>query len=112
MDAIAVITARLGGSLYSTYAERFLFAISVHSMESWLLLCLFDRNEPKNSMNRLNRQLRKAGQDPLAKGIRAYQRIARTIKRKQLMVLSVKNNSLGLFLAQLGALGAAGVEEA
>jgi hypothetical protein len=52
-NAIAVIGARVGGALYPAHAKRFLFAISVHSMESWLLLYLFDRDEPKNSMDGL-----------------------------------------------------------
>ena len=111
VDVIAVITARLGGSLYSTYAERFLFAISVHSMESWLLLCLFNRDEPKNSMVRLNRLLHKNNKDPLVKEVRTYQQIARGINRKQLMRLRGKKNSLGRFLGQLVALSDAGVVE-
>jgi hypothetical protein len=111
VDAIAVITARLGSALYPTYAKRFLFAISVHSMESWLLLCLFNRDEPKNSFDRLNRQLRKDDKDPLVKEVRAYRQIARDIKRRHLVRLSGKKNSLGRFLAQLAALSAAGVED-
>ncbi len=110
-NAIAVIAAQLGGALHPAHAKRFLFAISVHSMESWLLLYLFNRDEPKNSMDRLNRQLRKNNKEPLVKEIRAYQQIARDIKRKRLMALSVKKHSLGLFLAQLCELITAAVEE-
>jgi len=49
-------------------------------------------------------RLSKSDQDPLVKEVAAYQKIARDIKRKKLMALSKKNNSLGRFLARLGAL--------
>jgi hypothetical protein len=100
-NAIAVITAQLGDSVYPAYANRLLFAISVHSMESWLLLCLFDRDEPKNSMDRLNRQLLRRNKKPLVKERRAYQQLARQIRGKQLIALSGGKHSLGLFLVQL-----------
>ncbi len=111
-SAIAVIAAQLGGVLYPAHAKRFLFAISVHSMESWLLLCLFDRDEPKNSMDRLNRQFRKNNKGVLVKEVRPYQQIARAIKRKRLMALSVRKHSLGLFLVRLCELITAAAEEA
>lgn len=110
-DATAAIITRLDGALYRAHADRFLFAISVHSMESWLLLCLFDRDEPKNSNDRLNRALSKRNQDPLMKEVRAYQRIAGGIKRKKLVQLSRKKNSLGRFLVQLVTITDARVEE-
>jgi hypothetical protein len=110
-NAIAVIAAQLGGALYPAHAKRFLFAISVHSMESWLLLCLFDRDEPKNSMDRLNHQLRIKNRKPLVKEVRAYQQIARDIKRKRLMALSVREHSFGLFLVRLCELITAAGEE-
>jgi hypothetical protein len=100
-SAIAVIIAQLGDALYPAYAKRLLFAIAVHSMESWLLLYFFDRDEPKNSMDRLVRQLVRQNKKPLVKETRAYRPLARGIKRKRLMVLSVGKHSLGLFLVQL-----------
>lgn len=110
-NAIARIAVQLGNALYTTHAKRFLFAISVHSMESWLLLCLFDRDEPKNSMDRLNRRLRENNKAPLVKEVRAYQQIARGIKRKRLMALSVRKHSLGLFLVRLRELITSAAEE-
>ncbi len=104
LDAIAVIVEHVSAPLYEAHPERFLFAISVHSMESWLLLYFFNRDEPKNSMDRFNRQMRSSNKKPLVKESSAYQRIARGIKRKKLMELSGANNSLGRFLAKLGSL--------
>jgi hypothetical protein len=104
-DAIEIIVNRLGKELYHAHVERFLFAISVHSMESWLLLRLFDLDEPKNSFDRVNRRLKKRDQAALVKTARAYLRLAREIKRKRLLELTATNNSLGLFLAKLAGLG-------
>jgi len=99
--AIEIITARLNRTLYRAHSERFLFAISVHSMESWLLLCLFNCDEPKNSMMRLNRLLRKNNRGVLIKEARGYAVIAREIKRKTLIALNTGNSSLSSFIAQL-----------
>jgi hypothetical protein len=46
------------------------------------------------------------------KEVRAYHQIARDIKRKRLMALSVGKHSLGLFLARLCELITVAVEEA
>jgi hypothetical protein len=100
-DVIGVISARIGQDLYQSHAERFVFAISVHSMESWLLLCLFNLDEPKNSFERLNRRLRKQNLEPIAKTGRSYERISREIKRKHLLKLKEGNHSLGLFVDRL-----------
>jgi hypothetical protein len=104
-DAIKIIVDRLGSQLYSVHLDRFLFAIPVHSMESWLLLCLFDVDQPKNSFDRLNRQLKRKNNDPLAKTSPSYTKISREIKRKRLLELGAGKNSLGLFLAKLIELG-------
>lgn len=103
-DAIAIISKRLGSTLYRKYKKRFLFAISVHSMESWLLLYLFDLDEPKNSLDRLNRRLRKRNRCGLAKEASAYKLIAREIKRKRLLEFRAASNSLGVFIAKLSEL--------
>jgi hypothetical protein len=103
-DTIAVITSRLGDAFSSTTSKRFLFAISVHSIESWLLIYFFDRDEPLKSMERLNRLLRKENKVPLAKEVRAYRRIGREIQRRKLQLLSGKDHSFGHFLALLNKL--------
>lgn len=103
-DAIEIISARLGNKLYKTHASRLLFAISVHTMESWLLLYLFNRDEPKNSLFRLNNHLRKQNKAALVKNISAYVRIADRIRRRQLLTLANQKNSLGTFLTRLAAL--------
>jgi hypothetical protein len=104
VDTTKIIAGKLGNQLYDSYADRLIFAIAVHSIESWLLLCLFDRNEPMNSLDRLNRQLRKSDRSVLTKDARSYTRIARDIKRKQLLNFGGEESSLGIFVVRLAAL--------
>ncbi|MEY9184968.1 hypothetical protein ABIG06_006495 [Bradyrhizobium sp. USDA 326] len=103
-DAIKIIAARVGGQVYAAHVDRLLFAISVHTMESWLLLYFLDRNEPKNSLSRLNRELTRQNKSPLVKEAAHYKRIAGKIKRKRLSALNGTNTSLGMFLERLSAI--------
>jgi len=109
-DAIAIIAARLGRNLYDAHVERLLFAISVHTMESWLLLYFYDRDEPKRSIVRLNRELKKQDKAALVKTEASYRRVADKIRRKHLLKLRNTKNSFGLFLASLAALKCANRE--
>ena len=108
--AIRIIAARLGKDFYETHVDRLLFAISVHTMESWLLLYFYEREKPKNSLVRLNRELKKQNKTALVKEASSYKRIADKIRRKQLLKLSTTKNSFGMFLANLAALKDANAE--
>lgn len=100
-DAIDIIAKRVGEKLYAEHIGRFLFAISVHSMESWLLLCLCNVDETKNCLRRFNRHRSKRDLEVLAKNAPSYKRIAREIGRKRLLDLNTTSHSLGLFITQL-----------
>jgi hypothetical protein len=103
-DVVDVLVSRLGSDLYAKYSDRFLFAISIHNMESWLLLYMFGADEPKNSLDRINRRLRKQGKAALNKSFRSYEAVASEIKLKRLISLAKGENSLSLFLVALFAL--------
>jgi hypothetical protein len=103
-DAIRIVAQRLGDDLYNAHVERLLFAISVHTMESWLLLYFYNRNEPKRSINRLNRELARSNKRPLAKEARAYEQLCSRIKRTSLLAFGDKKHSLGAFIGRLAAL--------
>jgi hypothetical protein len=103
-DAVKIIADRLGNELYNAYADRLVFAIAVHTMESWLLLYLYGRDEPKKSLERLNRRLIRDNKDVLTKEASAYLRVARDIKRKPLLELSNTKSSLGVFVVRLSTL--------
>ncbi len=100
-EVIDVIVGRIGAELYNGHSDRFLFAISVHSMESWILLYLFDVDEPKNSLDRLNRRMLKLNDPVIVKGARRYGEIARGLKGKKLADMGAGSHSLGLFISQL-----------
>jgi hypothetical protein len=84
------------------YQGRILFAISVHSLECWLLPLHAktdaDTVSTKNCTDRLERSLKKAGQD-YKKDARCYQGLAKPFaKPEKLAYCREKNQSLALFL--------------
>jgi len=99
-----IIISCIGKDLYEKFSGRIIFAISVHSMESWLLLCIFEVDEPVGSYDRINRLLARKNKPPLQKSRQAYSRIAGAIKRKSLIKAAGGNNSLALFISRLMAL--------
>jgi hypothetical protein len=92
--------------------HRILFAISVDTIECWLLPLLYANNKAAKTTGCLesaNRALRKADEDALSAGenkfIAAYERASSGYrKRKTLTELHVKNPSLHLFVKQLETL--------
>ncbi|WP_439496936.1 hypothetical protein [Bosea sp. (in: a-proteobacteria)] len=104
VDAIGVVKSRLGEELYKEHKDRLLFAICVHTMESWLLLYLCGRDEPKNSLGRLNKHLAKNDLAILSKEGKKYQKFCKLIKQTQLKELATTGSSFGLFLNQLEAI--------
>lgn len=63
--AKSVLIDKIAGDIYSQNAEKFLFAISVHSIECWILVLLEDqprkRNQAVNCLDRVNRKLTPQG---------------------------------------------------
>jgi hypothetical protein len=108
--AIGIISNHIGMELCEKERHRIIFAISVHSIESWLLLCLFNLNHPKNSHDQLNRCLIRADKEPLHKEVRRYQDLARKIKRKKLFAAGKKSPSLREFIFRLYSITNNGIE--
>ncbi len=104
-DCVALLRDKLGAS-YDEASDRFIFAIAVHSIESWLILCLFGKDETKNAFYRLNRQLVKETGRTLKKDARSYRALTYDIKRKSLNRLVDGGHSLGVFLQKLSGLSA------
>lgn len=103
-DAIEILVGKLSPDLYDIYADRILFAISVHSIESWLLLCLFSVNETKSCFGRLHNELIRKEKIYLNKTANDYYRISKRIKRKQLIKILPLENSLSSFLRILNGI--------
>ena len=100
LEAREIIIERIGRELYDENSNRIIFAISVHSMESWLILAIFGINELKNGFNRLKRLLSRRGVK-LEKSARSYALLARDIKWRDLSHVDHQTSSLGVFVEQI-----------
>lgn len=103
-DARKIIANAIGDHIFEPNADRFIFAISVHSIESWMLLYLFNIDRTKNCFNHLDRELQRKNYKPLTKEVRVYQPLAMEIRRRRLNDLIETENSLGQFLRSLTSL--------
>jgi Domain of unknown function (DUF4276) len=103
----------MGEEFCRDYSERLIFAISVHSLECWLLPLLFD-SEPTSAgkiagcLSAANNKLRRLDQATLSdpneekKDLAVYRKISKAYqKRKSLRGVYQKNPSLRLFIEQL-----------
>jgi hypothetical protein len=103
-----VIMGRIDPSVARTFGERVLFAISVETIECWLLplYALGDqRRKHLNCLNALNRALRKRNETPIspdAKDPRRYSALAEPYThRRNIETARGANVSLDLFVRQL-----------
>jgi hypothetical protein len=96
-------------AFYEANKHRILFAVTVDTIECWLLPLLFGNKKAAKTTGCLesaNQALRKADENALSAGenkfIRAYEKASRGYrKRKTLIKLGNKNPSLELFIKQL-----------
>lgn len=102
-DARNILVKNIGETKFRNVKERVIFAVSIHSIESWILLCLFNRDEPKGSFNRLNRHLVRANEPSLVKEVRRYTLLSRDIKARHLRQVRKMSGSLPSFLLDLEA---------
>ncbi len=101
-----VLIERIAGDLYSQNAEKILFAISVHSIECWILVLLEDqpkrRNQTVNCLDRVNRKLSPRGYsiDPRNKNHfkDEYHELSEEFSNKRtLKRVKASNDSLSIF---------------
>jgi hypothetical protein len=103
----------MGEEFCREYSERLIFAVSVHSIECWLLPLLFDSEATSagkvvGCLNAANIKLIKQNKAPLSnqtadkKDLTMYRKISKEYqKKKTLRGASPKNPSLQLFVEQL-----------
>lgn len=108
------LIAQIGPEFYANYASRILCAISVQSIECWLLPLYFTDNRKSKTVNclkTLNQGLKTKKTysiDPDKKNPRYYEDIsAEYIKHKKLMSLHASNPSLEAFIHELETVQAA-----
>lgn len=88
-------------AFYKQYQEKIIFAISIHSLECWLLPLYRKANNEKISgcFNALKRAVKKMS---VGKNYRCYNMLSNPfLKRKKLMAIVDKNSSLNVFIASL-----------
>jgi hypothetical protein len=97
----------IGNGFYDEYSEKIIFAISVHSLECWLLPLYYTdkkRAKYKNCLDTLNRALQKEGFtiDANNKNPEYYETISRQyLKHKTLMSKYKENLSLKIFVEEI-----------
>ncbi|MBB3952539.1 hypothetical protein [Aureimonas jatrophae] len=100
-DTINKVKKEIGTEILSAYGERIIYAVSVHSTESWLIAILKGTNETKNSFERLNRYLHRSNFGAIDKSIKDYRRLSRSIKYNALSGGALISEGLALFITQL-----------
>lgn len=88
---------------------RVAFAVCVNELECWLLLHLSERTPKAHGcFDAANRELRKAGRQPLGgreKAVRAYEDAAKGLRKSGVVDgMSVRSDSLRAFVAEIRAL--------
>ncbi|MCZ7502762.1 hypothetical protein [Agrobacterium sp. ST15.13.015] len=101
-DVERLIAGKIGEPLFSKFKERFIFAVSVHSLESWLLLYFFSDGRTKNSFEKLQYRFKtKWNYNRFEKEVGCYQLITKKIKQKDLNSFVGGDHSFGVFLKRL-----------
>lgn len=104
-----IIEDYIGIDFFEKYQERIIFALSVHSIECWLLPIYYtDKKKEKisNCLETLNRALGKKNKryiiHPKNKQVRKYERLSAIFrKHKHLMKHSIENQSFQVFMEVL-----------
>lgn len=99
--ASIILTRHLSDSLTEENIANTIFAVSTHSLESWLLLILYKNGATMSGFDKLGRAMLRKDSVVLAKTAAVYDGIARQIKRKRLLKLVGQPDSLGVFLTRL-----------
>jgi hypothetical protein len=98
----------IGEDFYSKYQQKIIFAISVHSIECWLLPLYYTDNKKykvKNCLDTLNREIQKKHNftiDANAKNPEYYREISKQYRKPRvLMEHYAENPSLKFFIEQI-----------
>ena len=95
-DAIVIISERIGSDIIHDYGERIIFAISVHSIESWLVFCLFSEIRKNNAFPLLRKKL---NWNRFGKNADDYEKLASILKLKKFRNNLTNEQSLMCFLS-------------
>lgn len=95
----------IGEDFYNQYNEKIIFAITVHSIECWLLPLYYQdskKGKITNCLGTLNQALKSQGFTIDAKKPQYYRKVSRQYcKHKDLMKLYKENPSLKIFIEEI-----------
>ena len=94
-DAITIISERIGSEIIHDHGERLIFAISIHSIESWLVFCLFGEIKKNRAFPSRRKKL---DWKRFGKNADDYQKLASGIKFKKFGNRLTDEQSLMCFL--------------
>lgn len=97
-----MLIKKIGTENYTNNEDRFIFAISVHSLECWIMPFHLNKQKSriKSCEKHLNRSLTKNGV-AFSKDYDCYKKLAKPIKGRKLVSLVGSGDSLGFFLSSL-----------
>ena len=102
------LVSRIETEFYNSVGHRIIFAITVDSIECWLLPLFYTDNRAtkhKNCVDTLNQQIRSRGYTIGHKDYRVYEELSAPLKKKkELTRVAQKQLSLGQFVAELAKL--------
>lgn len=96
-----IIQIDLNGAFYEEYKSKIIFAISIHSLECWLLPLhkTYSSEKTKNCFYNLQRESKNIA---VEKTYLIYDKLSRPfLKKTELIRTSTKNKSLRIFLSRL-----------
>lgn len=94
----------LNGTFYEEYKHKIVFAISVHSLECWLLPLhkIYSSEKTKNCFDNLRRESKGIS---VEKTNDSYDKLSKPfLKKSKLLDISTKNESLRIFISRLPTL--------
>ncbi|MBZ3691003.1 hypothetical protein [Phyllobacterium calauticae] len=104
-DTKNLIINKIGSDLYEQDQDKFIFAVSVHSLDCWVLSfhAKTTKEQTKNCAGRLKIHLSKSD-ERFSKDYNCYKALAKPIHGKELLKIAETGTSLGIFLSSLPAL--------
>ncbi len=107
-DIIDKLQSLISREIWDKYKNKFLFAIGILEMECWLLPLIDNKSSIKNCLHRLNRGLRKRGEETIGenknnyKSRRVYKKLSKKFKNRKIIdEYAVKNAGFYCFVNQL-----------
>ena len=94
-DTIEIIRSKISGDLLASYGDRLIFAVCVHSLETWIILSLYGETKKKSALNHLQRRVAEKG---FKKNVESYLQLSKLLKTKDIAKRLNKAESMGVFL--------------